>query len=42
MYYNAMNTNLLHTMLWNYTADNDNTWGDQWNQEDFSIFSTTQ
>ncbi|MFX0169887.1 MAG: cellulase family glycosylhydrolase [Candidatus Hodarchaeota archaeon] len=42
MYYNAMDANLLHSMLWNYTADNDNTWGDQWNQEDFSIFSRTQ
>jgi hypothetical protein len=42
MYYNGMDANLLHSMLWNYTADNDNTWGDQWNQEDFSIFSTSQ
>ncbi len=42
MYYNAMDANLLHSMLWNYTADNDNTWGDQWNQEDFSIFSLSQ
>jgi hypothetical protein len=42
MYYNAMDANLLHSMLWNYTADNDNQWGDQWNQEDFSIFSRTQ
>ncbi|MFX1564829.1 MAG: cellulase family glycosylhydrolase [Promethearchaeota archaeon] len=42
MYYNAMDANLLHSMFWNYTADNDNTWGDQWNQEDFSIFSVSQ
>jgi hypothetical protein len=42
MYYQAMDANLLHSMLWNYTADNDNTWGDQWNQEDFSIFSLSQ
>jgi hypothetical protein len=42
MYYNAMDANLLHSMLWNYTADNDNMWGDQWNQEDFSIFSSSQ
>jgi hypothetical protein len=42
MYYNAMDANLLHSMLWNYTADNDNQWGDQWNQEDFSVFSRTQ
>ena len=42
LYYNAMDANMLHSMIWNYTADNDNMWGDQWNQEDFSIFSTTQ
>ncbi|MFX1299899.1 MAG: cellulase family glycosylhydrolase [Promethearchaeota archaeon] len=42
LYYNAMDANLLHSMLWNYTPDNENLWGDQWNQEDFSIFSTTQ
>lgn len=42
MYYNALDANLLHSMLWNYTPDNDNTWGDQWNLEDFSIFSVDQ
>lgn len=42
LYYNAVDANLLHSMIWNYTADNDNLWGDQWNQEDFSIFSITQ
>lgn len=42
MYYNAMDANLLHSMLWNYTGDNDNIWGDKWNQEDFSIFSLSQ
>ena len=41
-YYHAVDTNLLHSMQWNYTADNDNTWGDQWNNEDFSIFSRDQ
>jgi hypothetical protein len=41
-YYHAVDTNLLHSIQWNYTADNDNTWGDQWNNEDFSIFSRDQ
>jgi len=27
---------------WNYTPDNDNTHGDQWNGEDFSVFSRDQ
>lgn len=27
------------TRLWNYNATNDNTYGDHWNGEDFSIFS---
>lgn len=30
---------LLATRLWNYNATNDNTHGDHWNGEDFSIFS---
>ncbi len=38
-YYDVMDAHLLHTMQWNYTADNTVQWGDQWNQEDFSIFS---
>lgn len=42
MYYNALDANLLHALQWNYTADNDNRWGDQWNLEDFSIFSVDQ
>jgi len=42
MYYDAVDANLLHSMLWNYTPDNDNEWGDQWNLEDFSIFSVDQ
>ena len=28
--------------IWNYTADNTNKHGDQWNGEDFSIFSYDQ
>jgi hypothetical protein len=27
---------------WNYNPENDNLWGDQWNIEDFSIFSRNQ
>ncbi len=38
----AMEANLLSGTLWNYTADNDNRRGDQWNDEDFSIFSRDQ
>ena len=39
MYYNAVDANLLHSTIWNYTADNTNTTGDGWNEEDLSIFS---
>ncbi len=42
MYYNALDVNLLHSTLWNYTADNNNEWGDLWNLEDLSIFSRDQ
>ena len=42
MYYNALDTNLLHSTQWNYTADNNNEWGDLWNMEDLSIFSRDQ
>lgn len=38
----AMEDNLLSYTLWNYTADNTNTRGDQWNGEDLSIFSRDQ
>jgi hypothetical protein len=38
----AIEDNLLSHTLWNYTADNDNQHGDQWNGEDFSIFSRDQ
>jgi hypothetical protein len=39
MYYNAVDENLLHSTIWNYTADNTNEAGDGWNDEDLSIFS---
>lgn len=42
MYYNALDENLLHSTHWNYTPDNTNKWGDQWNLEDLSIFSIDQ
>jgi hypothetical protein len=42
MYYDAMDANLVHTTLWNYTPDNSNRWGDNWNEEDLSIFSRDQ
>lgn len=38
----ALEENLLNYALWNYTADNDNQHGDQWNGEDLSIFSYDQ
>jgi hypothetical protein len=40
--YRALDANLLSGTLWNYTADNDNQRGDQWNGEDFSIYSPDQ
>ena len=39
MYYDAVDANLLHSTIWNYTADNTNEYGDGWNDEDLSIFS---
>jgi hypothetical protein len=42
MYYKAIDTNLVNCVLWNYTPDNNNQFGDQWNIEDFSIFSKDQ
>jgi hypothetical protein len=39
MYYDAIVANLLHSTIWNYTADNTNKTGDGWNDEDLSIFS---
>jgi hypothetical protein len=41
-YYNALDANLLHSTLWNYTASNENPWGDGWNGEDLSLFSRSQ
>jgi len=38
-YYDALDEHLVHATQWNYTADNDHRWGDQWNQEDLSLFS---
>ena len=40
--FQALEANLLSGTLWNYTADNDNERGDQWNGEDFSIFGRDQ
>jgi hypothetical protein len=37
--FRPLEANLLSGTLWNYTADNDNRRGDQWNGEDFSVFS---
>jgi hypothetical protein len=39
MYYDAVDANLLHSTIWNYTPDNTNKTGDNWNGEDMSIFS---
>jgi hypothetical protein len=39
MYHDAIDANLLHSTLWNYTADNTPGTGDGWNDEDLSIFS---
>ncbi|CAO3686685.1 unnamed protein product [Umbelopsis ramanniana] len=35
----ALESNLVNFTLWNYNPTNDNTHGDHWNGEDFSIFS---
>lgn len=36
----ALETGKQNFTLWNYTASNSHQWGDQWNGEDLSIFST--
>jgi hypothetical protein len=38
----ALESNFASFTLWNYTADNTNERGDQWNDEDLSIFSRDQ
>lgn len=38
----AADDNLLSYTIWNYTPDNDDAHGDQWNGEDLSIFSLSQ
>ncbi len=40
--FSALDANLLSGTLWNYTPDNTNAHGDQWNEEDLSIFSRDQ
>lgn len=40
--FQALEANLLHATLWNYTPDNSNSHGDLWNEEDLSIFSRDQ
>jgi hypothetical protein len=40
--FRALEDALLSGTLWNYTADNTNAHGDQWNGEDLSIFSRDQ
>ena len=40
--FQALEANLLHATLWNYTPDNTNAHGDLWNEEDLSIFSRDQ
>ncbi|MDR0463545.1 MAG: cellulase family glycosylhydrolase [Treponema sp.] len=39
MYYDAVDANMLHATIWNYSAGNTNKYGDGWNDEDLSIFS---
>jgi len=39
MYYDAVDANLLHSTIWNYSTYNTNRYGDSWNDEDLSIFS---
>jgi Glycoside hydrolase family 5 C-terminal domain/Cellulase (glycosyl hydrolase family 5) len=41
-YFAALDANLVHATLWNYTPDNDNAHGDRWNGEDLSIYSRDQ
>ncbi len=41
-YFGAMDENLASATIWTYTADNNNLHGDNWNEEDNSIFSRDQ
>jgi len=41
-YMQAIEANLLNVTIWNYTPDNSNQYGDNWNEEDLSIFSRDQ
>lgn len=41
-YYDAIDSNLVHSTQWNYTADHSPEWGDNWNQEDLSVFSDSK
>lgn len=38
-YYAAVEATLIHSTQWNYTADNNHEYGDNWNAEDLSIYS---
>jgi len=38
----ALEDSMMNATIWNYTPDNDNIRGDQWNGEDFSVFSLDQ
>ena len=42
IYYDAIDENLLHSTIWNYTADNTHEDGDHWNGEDLSIVCNGQ
>ncbi|AEF81891.1 glycoside hydrolase family 5 protein [Leadbettera azotonutricia] len=39
LYYDGIDKNLLHSTIWNYTADSTPEEGDRWNGEDLSIIS---
>ena len=41
-HFEAMERNKVHYTLWNYTPDNTNKYGDQWNFEDLSLYSQDQ